>query len=137
VQSPTSTLDLRDIARWKVRLALCVLGSCALGLFACTERSQASARVGGDAVHGKQVIRAAGCAACHTIPGIELRGVVAAPLDAFARRTFIAGVVPNTPVNLVRWVMDPLAIDPRTAMPAVGLTQAEAQDVAAYLYTLD
>jgi cytochrome c1 len=84
------------------------------------------------------VIRAAGCAACHVIPGIgQPRGVVAPPLDAFARRSFIAGIVPNTPVNLVRWVMNPPAIDPRTAMPALGLTEAEAQDVAAYLYTLD
>jgi cytochrome c len=72
------------------------------------------------------------------IPGIDQpRGVVGPPLDAFARRTFIAGVIPNTPVNLMRWVIDPQAIDPRTAMPSVGLTQAEAQDVAAYLYTLD
>jgi cytochrome c1 len=124
---------LREVISQKGRLALCVLGLCA-----CTERSQAGARIGGDAAHGEQVIRAAGCAACHIIPGIgQPCGVVAAPLDAFARRTFIAGIIPNTPVNLVRWVMDPLAIDPRTAMPAVGLTEAEAQDVAAYLYTLD
>jgi cytochrome c1 len=63
--------------------------------------------------------------------------VVAPPLDAFARRTFIAGILPNTPANLVRWVVDPQAVDPRTAMPKLGLTQAQAQDVAAYLYTLD
>jgi cytochrome c1 len=63
--------------------------------------------------------------------------VVAPSLEAFARRTFIAGVVPNTPTNLVRWVIDPTSIEPRTAMPVLGLSQAEAQDVAAYLYTLD
>jgi cytochrome c1 len=96
------------------------------------------ARTGGDSARGAQIVRAYGCRACHQIADMRLpRGVVGPPLDAFARRTFIAGVLPNTPVNLVRWVSDPLSVDPLTAMPALGLTQAQAQDVAAYLYTLD
>lgn len=92
---------------------------------------------GGDANRGAAVIEAKGCGACHTIPGIRgAEGVVAAPLTTFARRTFIAGEIPNTPDNLVRWVRDPRSIEPHTAMPAVGLTDQQARDVAAYLYEL-
>jgi hypothetical protein len=32
--------------------------------------------------------------------------------------------------------MDPPGIEPRTGMPNLGLTEAEAKDIATYLYTL-
>lgn len=91
----------------------------------------------GDVEHGRTLIASHSCGACHTIPGVTgARGVVAPPLTAFARRAFIAGRVPNTPANLVRWVRNPRQIDERTAMPDVGLRDEEARDVAAYLYAL-
>jgi cytochrome c1 len=34
-------------------------------------------------------------------------------------------------------VRDPHLVEKHTAMPTLGLTQKEARDVAAYLYTLD
>jgi cytochrome c1 len=37
---------------------------------------------------------------------------------------------------MVRWIVNPPFIDPLTAMPATGITEAEARDVAAYLYSL-
>jgi cytochrome c2 len=91
----------------------------------------------GNPDRGRRVIRARHCGSCHTIPGVRgAEGVVGPPLDFFSRRTYIAGEVPNTPANLVRWVMDPQSIEPATAMPALGLDQRDAHDVAAYLYTL-
>ena len=65
-----------------------------------------------------------------------LHGRVAPSLDDFAHRAVIAGILPNTPANLTRWLLDPPRISPRTAMPELGLTDQEARDVAAYLYTL-
>jgi cytochrome c len=92
---------------------------------------------GGRAENGAAVIERRNCGVCHTIPGVRnARGVVAAPLFWFSRRTFIAGEVPNTPANLIQWVREPQLIEPRTAMPALGLSEQEARDVAAYLYTL-
>jgi cytochrome c1 len=71
------------------------------------------------------------------IPGIKgADGLVGPPLILFARRTYVAGELPNTPDNLIRWIRDPPAVEPRTAMPALGLTEQQARDVAAYLYTL-
>jgi hypothetical protein len=63
-------------------------------------------------------------------------GAVGPPLSDFAARGFIAGVVPNYPGYLVRWVMDPPALAPQTAMPDVGVEEQDARDIAAYLYTL-
>ena len=37
---------------------------------------------------------------------------------------------------LTAWLRDPPAIDPSTAMPDLGLSEAEALHMAAYLYTL-
>ena len=49
---------------------------------------------------------------------------------------FIAGIVPNTPGWLTRWLDNPPAIAPATMMPSVGLDEREVVDVAAYLMTL-
>jgi cytochrome c len=93
---------------------------------------------GGDPARGRETIRAKGCPSCHTIPGIrEANGLVGPSLDHFANRVYVAGVLPNTPANLVAWIRNPPRIDPLTAMPASGIGEAEARDVAAYLYTLD
>lgn len=93
--------------------------------------------VGGDARRGAQVIRQFNCGSCHTIPGIRgANGVVGPPLYFFSRRTYIAGELPNSGENLVRWVRDPRSVEPGTAMPKLGLDDQQARDVAAYLYTL-
>ena len=92
---------------------------------------------GGDAETGRQVIAAYQCGVCHVIPGVRgARGVVGPPLTGFALRSYIGGRVPNTPQNLVAWVLEPSALAPGTAMPAVGLDPQQARDVAAYLYQL-
>lgn len=93
--------------------------------------------VGGNANQGKAAIVSKGCGSCHVIPGIRgARGLVGPPLFFWSRRTMIAGELPNTPDNLIRWIKDPKAVEPGTAMPDLGLTDQQARDVAAYLYTL-
>jgi cytochrome c1 len=112
-----------------------------LALIACrgggTDRSYPVA-TGGDRTRGLATIQRTGCGACHDIPGVRgLHGRLAPSLADFAHRAVIGGVLPNSPANLTRWLIDPPKISPRTAMPALGLTDQEARDVAAYLYTLD
>lgn len=92
---------------------------------------------GGVAERGVDAIARYGCGSCHTIPGIEHAvGRVGPPLTFFARRVFIAGQVPNTPDYLIRWIVVPQSIEPGTAMPTLGVTDGDARDIAAYLYTL-
>lgn len=82
-------------------------------------------------------MRSYGCGSCHTIPGVaEADGVVAPPLTDWARRSYIAGQVPNTPDNLVSWIVSPEEIAPGTAMPDLGVSPAEARDIATYLLGL-
>ena len=47
----------------------------------------------------------------------------------------IGGVLTNTPERMVRWIVNPRAVDSLTAMPNLGVGEAEARDIAAYLYT--
>ena len=93
--------------------------------------------VPGNPDEGRHLIVSYGCGSCHTVPGIyTARGLVGPPLYFFGRRTMIAGELPNSPDNLVRWLRNPKAVEPGTAMPNLGLSQQQAQDIAAYLYTL-
>ena len=92
---------------------------------------------GGNARHGSERIAALGCAACHTIPGVRnADGNVGPPLTRFGDRTYIAGMLRNTPPNLIRWIREPQAVIPGNAMPNMGISEVDARDVAAYLYTL-
>jgi putative membrane protein len=93
--------------------------------------------VGGNAERGRATMRAYGCTACHAVPSmIGDNPSVGPSLEGFGGRAYIAGVLPNTPENLLRWIQDPPAVDSLTAMPNLGVTSAEAIDIAEYLYTL-
>lgn len=90
-----------------------------------------------DAQNGRRLIEQLGCGTCHVIPGVPgAKGTVGPPLEHFARRVYVAGKFPNEPEWLVRFIRDPPALEPRTAMPALGLTEGDARDIAAYLYEL-
>jgi cytochrome c2 len=108
-----------------------------LGLGACEHSSRNLAELtGGNAQRGAVAIRQYGCGACHTIPGIRgAEGLVGPPLTGIAQRAYVGGVLTNTPENLVRWIQNPPAVDPKTAMPNVGVTYNDAVDIAGYLYS--
>ena len=91
----------------------------------------------GDPERGTRLIKDYGCGACHSIPGIrEARGKVGPPLGDFAERAYIAGQLPNTPENIIRWIQNPQALEPETAMPNLNVSSADARDIAAYLQGL-
>jgi putative membrane protein len=122
--------------------AIGLLAAACLGaMSACREpgdeHEMSRALTGGDARRGEEQIRRFGCGACHVIPGVAgARGLVGPPLTGVANRVYIAGVLTNTPDNLVRWIMTPQGVDSLTAMPNLGVGERDARDIAAYLYTL-
>ena len=65
------------------------------------------------------------------------KGRVGPPLEKIARRAYLAGILPNTYDNMVLWLQAPQKVAPGSAMPDTGLSRAEAEDIAAYLYALD
>lgn len=90
-----------------------------------------------DAARGKTMVIRYGCRACHMIPDIPGRVVKIGPdMEHFAERKIIGGKLENTPENVVRWIRNPRSINPQTGMPTMGVSDHEAQDIAAYLMTI-
>jgi cytochrome c2 len=119
---------LRRCARLMPLAAALAMGAC---------NSGSDPLVGGSADAGAAHIVTFGCGGCHRIPGIPgADGLVGPPLDMMARRVYVAGLLLNTPDNMVRWITDPQSVVPGNAMPNMGITAGQARDITAYLYTL-
>lgn len=124
-------------------IAVVVIGGAAGLAFAKHEadrkvEQRAIALTGGDPHAGRQALLRYGCGSCHTIPGVQrANGLVGPSLAGIAKRVYVAGVLYNTPDNLSRWIRDPPAVDPLTAMPKIGVSDGDARDITAYLYTLE
>jgi cytochrome c1 len=94
----------------------------------------AAAVVNGNAAAAPAFMRTYGCAGCHEIRGIRgPGGRIGPPLTKVGERVYLAGMLPNTPDNLVRWIVNPKGVNPQTAMPVTGISEREARDVAAFL----
>ena len=91
----------------------------------------------GDARTGQMIIAQQACGACHRIPGVAAAEGAAGPaLDHFATQPKIAGVLPNTAAALTQFLRPPEMIVKNGAMPNTALTETQARQIAAYLYTL-
>jgi cytochrome c len=90
---------------------------------------------GGNPDNAGQLATRYGCSGCHAIPGLPgADGQVAPSLAGLRHRVFIGGVLRNNAENLVNWIVAPQQTSPRSAMPPTGISEAEARDIAAYLY---
>jgi cytochrome c2 len=122
-----------------VLIRIAILAALA-GLAACSdsqEQSAASKIEGGEPEQGHALIQSYGCGTCHAISGVRgARGRVGPELKNYAQQHLLAGFLPNTPQNLIAWLVDPVALKPQTGMPSQGVTEAEARHIASYLYTL-
>lgn len=108
-----------------------------LALAGCREGgvSTRAAVAGGDPARGQRVLASYGCGGCHVIPGVPgATGRVGPSLADFASRTFVAGSLPNDAETLVRWIRDPQALRPGSAMPDLNVGAQDARDIAAYLH---
>ena len=96
---------------------------------------------------------AGGCLACHNIRGNPMMiGNIGPNLTHLATRsTIAAGLFPNDPAHLARWIKNARAMKPGVIMNTIGLgqydpvmkttmkaglTDAQIADVVAYLNTL-
>ena len=83
-----------------------------------------------DAVVGASLYHEDTCANCHgTGIGPDLNHLA-------GRDTLAAGLMPNTPADLARWLKDPQAVKPGSLMPNFHLSDADVQKLVAYLETL-
>jgi cytochrome c1 len=124
----------------KRAIALLWMIGMAAVLVACAEDARikrASELTGGNPGQGRAKIEYYGCGACHTIPGVNgARALVGPELTHFASRVYVAGVLPNSPQNVIRWIQNPKQVDNLTAMPNLNVSEEDARDITSYLYTL-
>src|SRR4051794_27499773 len=100
-------------------------------------RRIAEEATGGDLERGAEAIRKFGCGSCHRIPGIPGAAANVGPsLEGIATRTYLAGHLANSPAGMRTWIQHPRQVEPGTAMPELRVSDPEANDIAAYLYTL-
>lgn len=103
---------------------------------AWVKRQQSPPAAAPATAEGAAVFGRSACVGCHTIRGVSA-GSVGPDLTHFgSRRTVAAGLLPNTPENVLAWIKDPPAVKPGVKMPALGLSDSEARAVAAYLLSL-
>lgn len=124
--------------------AIVVIVACVIGYAWQAQREQrrivrqSALLTHGQPQHGPAAIQHYGCGGCHDIPGVRgAHGSIGPPLSQFGQRAYIAGERRNTPENLVLWIMHPHAIEPKSAMPEMAVTENDARDIAGYLYTLN
>ncbi|WP_269713298.1 c-type cytochrome [Caulobacter sp. NIBR2454] len=110
-----------------------------MSLCACDgAKTTPRAIAGADPGAGRAAMERVGCGACHQIPGVRWpQGKVGPSLEGFADRALIAGQLPNQPQTLAAFIRNAPALSPNSGMPPMPVTEEEARDIAAYLYTLD
>ena len=131
-ESERRLFDGRPAALTLVVAAAFVAASCT-----STDRANAANLTGGDPSRGPALIGYYGCGSCHDIPRVRgADGLVGPGLHRIAVRSYIAGMLPNTSDNMVRWIRHPQQVDERTMMPDMNVTEEDARHIAAFLYTL-
>ena len=86
--------------------------------------------------HGKELLTTRGCVGCHQVSGA---GLASPPKNDPIVRTL--GLAPDLrfareraePAALARWLLDPTQVKRDAAMPNLGLSAADARDLAAFL----
>ena len=78
------------------------------------------------------------CAGCHAVRGTEAAGEHGPDLTHLnSRRRIAAGLLTNTPDQLMDWITRAQHYKPGSRMPSIALSDSEAAALASYLSTLD
>jgi cytochrome c oxidase subunit II len=86
-----------------------------------------------DTVEGNQLFLTKGCMGCHSLDATKPMGVGPNLAGIGTRKYIAAGWLENTDANLAKWIQHPQDVKHGVIMPNLGLTDAEAQALAAYL----
>lgn len=123
------------MAGWRLA-ALLGLGL-GLGLTGCSASEGGAGAPAASAARGQRLLAHYQCGSCHAIPEVPATRRLNGPsLQAFGKRSYIAGHLPNRSDTLAQWIMSPQSLVPDSPMPDMGVSPADARDMAAYLGTL-
>ncbi len=91
----------------------------------------------GAVARGASFLASSSCAGCHNIAGTAAVGTLGPDLTHFGSRTSIgADTLPNTPGDLSHWLADTQGVKRGALMPQIDLTDAQINDLVAYLESL-
>jgi len=78
-----------------------------------------------------------GCGSCHTLPNVSSGAFAGAPnLNNVALRPTLAGdALQNSPAQMKAWIMDPPSQKPGAKMPKLNVSDQEATDLVAFIYS--
>jgi cytochrome c2 len=106
------------------------------------EAPRAASMADADAARGKEIVSRKGCFLCHEFTGAS-RADVTMEVPPMAAEAFATGhsQAPDLritrarfrPDALAKWIRDPSSVRDGALMPALGLTEEEARDAAAYI----
>lgn len=87
---------------------------------------------------GRDLFARHGCGACHRVSGTDAKGEVGPELTRFGERLTVgAGLLPNTPENVARFIRETDTLKPRSKMPAYSaLSNEDALEIATWLGSL-
>jgi cytochrome c oxidase subunit 2 len=77
-----------------------------------------------------------GCGGCHTVQGLSTGMVGPNLTHVYSRSAFAGDTFDMTPDNLAMWLRNPPGVKPGSDMPNLGLSNAEVNNLVAYLQTL-
>ncbi len=98
-----------------------------------TSTLAATVSVDADTMAGSQLFMMKGCIGCHSLNATKPMGI-GPNLAGIGRRLYIAaGWLENTDANLAKWIQHPQTVKHGVLMPDLGVTDAEAQSLVAYL----
>ena len=92
--------------------------------------------IGSALERGRQEFVGHACFGCHTIAGVS-KGTIGPDLTHIGSRTTIAaGLLPNTPESLRRWIENAPAVKPGALMPPQNAPGIDLDAIVAYLQSL-
>jgi cytochrome c oxidase subunit 2 len=102
------------------------------------QAAPAAAPAGTASIRGAGQFLANGCDACHTVRGTPASGVIGPDLTHVGSRLSLgAGILPNEPAALRRWIASTEHVKPGVHMPPFGmLADEDLRALAAYLQGL-
>ncbi len=100
-----------------------------------TVQAAAPPAQGPDYGAGEKLFTTKGCIGCHSLQAVNApKGMVGPNLANVGARSYIgAGTLKNTDANLAHWIRDPQGIKKGVLMPNLGINEAEAKALVAFL----
>ncbi len=99
-----------------------------------TAAHPAPSLAGADATHGRELMDAIGCRACHALAPDEVAGQLGANKDIAPNLSKIAEK--TSPQWIYNWIRNPRGYSAVARMPSLRLSDDEARSITAYLVTL-